>query len=145
MCLNREFKEDYERRFNGYIMKIIKSEYTRWCIKKRNEEKIISLNVTNDNEIELLESLVGNEDVEITDVFAPKELELIFEDARVYRAVKSLTYKEKLAIFLCFILELDKKEIAEIMDYTSEQSVYKICERAISKIKERIDFENGMY
>ena len=142
MRLNREFREDYERRFNGYIMRIIKNEYIRWSKKEKERQKVISLNITTDIETELIEELIGDNDISVKESLAPNELELIFEDARVYRAVKSLTYKEKLAIFLCFILELDKNQVAKIMGFSSQQSVYKICERAISKIKERVELEN---
>lgn len=88
--------------------------------------------------IECIQNLIGEKDVYIEEFFAPEEIELIFENASIYRAVKSLTRKEKLAIFLCFILEMDKSEVAEIMGYSSGQSVYKTCERAIVKIRKKL-------
>lgn len=138
MYISKEEREDYERRFNGYIMRIIKNEYIRYSKNKAKERRVSSLNEISWDGIECIQNLMGEKDVYIEEVFAPEEIELIFEDASVYRAVKSLTRKEKLAIFLCFILEMDKGEVAEILGYSSGQSVYKICERAIVKIRKKL-------
>ena len=138
MYISKEEKEDYERRFNGYIMRIIKNEYIRYSKSKAKERRVSSLNEISCDGIECIQNLIGEKDIYIEEVFAPEELELIFEDASIYRAVKSLTRKEKLAIFLCFILEMDKSEVAEILGYSSGQSVYITCERAISKIRNKI-------
>ncbi len=138
MYISKEEREDYERRFNGYIMRIIKNEYIRYSKNKAKERRVSSLNEISCDGIECIQNLIGEKDVYIEEVFAPEEIELIFENASIYRAVKSLTRKEKLAIFLCFILEIDKSEVAEIMGYSSGQSVYKTCERAIVKIRKNL-------
>ena len=138
MYISKEEREDYERRFNGYIMRIIKNEYIRYSKNKAKERRVSSLNEISCDGIECIQNLIGEKDVYIEEVFAPEEIELIFENASIYRAVKSLTRKEKLAIFLCFILEMDKSEVAEIMGYSSGQSVYKTCERAIVKIRKKL-------
>ena len=44
MHTSKEEREDYERRFNGYIMRIIKNEYIRFCQKETKKNLEISLN-----------------------------------------------------------------------------------------------------
>lgn len=138
MYISKEEREDYERRFNGYIMRIIKNEYIKYSKNKAKERRVSSLNEISCDGIECIQNLIGEKDVYIEEFFAPEEIELIFENVSIYRAVKSLTRKEKLAIFLCFVLEIDKSEVAEIMGYSSGQSVYKTCERAIVKIRKNL-------
>jgi len=110
MCISKEGREDFERRVNGYIMRIIKNQYIRHV--KYNKFREVSLNELNKDGVELIELVAGDDNVYLKDefdVFASKgnkvlnynELEMVFEDDCIYNAVKSLTDKEKLAIFLC--------------------------------------------
>ena len=136
MYFNKEEREDYERRFNAYIMRIIKNVYIQFRRKERRKE--LSLNDFASDGYEFIEMIAGEDDIKFKESLAPKELELLFEDKSIYRAVKSLTYKEKLAIFLCVVLEMNKKDVAKILGFKSDKSVYKVCNKAIVKIRKKI-------
>lgn len=156
MYFNKEYIEAYERRFNAYIMRIIKNEYLDYlrCCKKKE----ISLNELNGDGVELIDLIVGETDVCYKDDFDDlenlllkgrlsskyNELEMVFKDTCVYNAVKSLTEKEKLAIFLCKVLEIDKKEMAKELGVKCGDSAMRIYRKAIDKVRNNI-MNNGGY
>ncbi len=98
MFLNEKERKEYERRFHKYMTTIINNKIISYS--QKNKIKEVSLNDLFINGVEFIDLLVGDSDVNYEESFEPEELELIFEDAYVYKAVKSLTNKEKLAIFL---------------------------------------------
>ena len=56
-------------------------------------------------------------------------------DINMYKAIKPLTFNEKVVVFLYFILEKNTQEIAEIMGYKDRSSIKRICNKAINKIR----------
>ncbi|MBE5822340.1 MAG: sigma-70 family RNA polymerase sigma factor [Clostridiales bacterium] len=143
MYISKEEREDYERRFNGYIMRIIKNEYIRFSKKRCRKSVEISLNDYTESGIERIECIVGENDIEIREFFTPDELELICEDEVFYRAIKPLTRREKLTVFLCVILEQSATDAAKIMNYSSVSSVTRLLEKAISKIQNNLKNNGG--
>ena len=57
MYFNKEYIEAYERRFNAYIMRIIKNEYLDYLKCCKNKE--VSLNELNGDGVELIDLIVG--------------------------------------------------------------------------------------
>lgn len=140
--ISNEYKADYEEHFDRYVRKIIKRHYWRYVEKKKKEDEVLSLNVKCGDDIEIIETLIGANGIAAKDFCGYKEIEKIFEDEYVYKAVKSLTNTEKLAIFLCFILDLKRSEVARLMNLKYEESVIRIASRAIKKIRKNLA-ENG--
>lgn len=142
MKISKEREEEFERRFNGYVMKIIERQYWKFITKKRREEDIISLNTLVSDGIELIDVLIGEDDIpmEFCDY---KELEMLVEDKNVYKAIKSLTETEKLAIFLCIILNLNRQKVADIMKFKYKRNAISVTRRAIKKIRKQLK-ENGV-
>ena len=60
------------------------------------------------------------------------DIENLFTDEKYYRAMKKLTDKEKLAIFLTVIEEQKAEKVAEIMN-TTKENVWQLKSRAIKK------------
>ena len=142
MKISKEIEEEFERMFNGYVMKIIERQYWKFIKRKKREEQIISLNTLVSDGLELIDVLIGENDIpmEFCDY---KELEMLVEDKNVYKAIKSLTETEKLAIFLCFILNFTCQEVADILNFKHFKSVSRTTTRALNKIRKYLK-ENGV-
>ena len=142
MKISKEREEEFERMFNGYVMKIIERQYWKFIKRKKREEEIISLNTLVSDGIELIDVLMGENDIpmEFCDY---KELEMLVEDKNVYKAIKSLTETEKLAIFLCIILNLNRQKVADIMKFKYKRNAISVTRRAIKKIRKQLK-ENGV-
>ena len=123
------FKREYEERFNWYILKVISKTYKNYLRNKQNKyaKEVYEIN---------MDLLVGDNDVIFEENIVPQRLEEIVCDFNMYRAIKPLTFTEKVVVFLFFILEKNTREIADIMGYKDRSSVYRVCNRAIKKIKE---------
>ena len=143
MKISKEREEEYERMFNGYMMKIIERQYWKFVKKKKREEDIISLNTLTSDGLELIDVLIGENDMVPMEFCDYKELELLVEDYNVYKAIKSLTEKEKLAIFLCIILDLNRQKVADIMKFKYKRNAISVTQRAIKKIRKQLK-ENGV-
>ena len=143
MKISKEREEEYERMFNGYMMKIIERQYWKFVKRKKREDEIISLNTLTSDGLELIDVLVGENDMVPMEFCDYKELELLVEDKNLYKAIKSLTEKEKLAIFLCFILDFNRQEVAGIMKFKHKESAIRIATRALRKIRNSLK-ENGV-
>ena len=76
MYFNKEQREDYERRFNAYIMRIIKNVYIQFRRKERRKE--LSLNDFASDGYEFIEMIAGEDDIKFEESLTPKELELLF-------------------------------------------------------------------
>lgn len=143
MKFSREREEEYERMFNGYMMKIIERQYWKFVKKKKREEDIISLNTLTSDGLELIDVLIGENDMVPMEFCDYKELETLVEDKYVYKAIKSLTETEKLAIFLCVILNLNRQKVVEVMRFKYKRNVIRVTTRAIKKIRKDLK-ENGV-
>ena len=143
MKFSKEREEEYERMFNGYMMKIIERQYWKFVKRKKREDEIISLNTLTSDGLELIDVLIGENGMVPMEFCDYKELELLVEDKCVYKAIKSLTEKEKLAIFLCFILDFNRQEVADIMKFNHKESAIRIATRALRKIRKSLK-ENGV-
>ena len=143
MKISKEREEEYERMFNGYMMKIIERQYWKFVKRKKREDEIISLNTLTSDGLELIDVLVGENDMVPMEFCDYKELELLVEDKNLYKAIKSLTEKEKLAIFLCFILDFNRQEVADIMKFNHKENAIRATTIAIKKIRKFLR-ENGV-
>ena len=95
----------------------------------------ISLNEMTNGGDELIDLLVGDTDITLYEEIVPKKLEKIFSNKLLHDIVESLTYKEKLAIFLYHISDKTVSEMAEIIGFKSSDSVKRISDRTIEKIR----------
>ena len=139
MLYSEEYKEDYERRFNAYIMLIIKGSFKDFLRSRQKEEFKISLNECLENGIELLEVVVGEIDINYEERTNASKLEVLMSTPKMYQAVKPLTYKEKLAVFLHFVEGKSTSEVARLMGFYDRSAVNKILRKAIRKIKENLE------
>ena len=140
MLYDDKYKAIKERTFNAYMIKSIKNVYLRYL--ENEKEKIASLNEVTDGGDELIDLLVGDTDVTLYEEVVPKKLEKIFSNKLLHDIVESLTYKEKLAIFLYHVSDKTVSEMAEIIGFKSSDSVKRISDRTIEKIRTKF-FENG--
>jgi len=129
MFFSNEEKREYERRFNNYILKLISKTYKNY--KKNEYLKDISFFDVQSFE----DKLIGDNDVIFEENIVPQKLEEIMSDINMYKAIKPLTFNEKVVVFLYFILEKNTQEIAEIMGYKDRSSIKRICNKAINKIR----------
>ena len=140
MLYDEEYKVIKERMFNAYVIKTIKNVYLK-CMENDNMQTI-SLNEMTNGGDELIDLLVGDTDITLYEEIVPKKLEKIFINKLLHDIVESLTYKEKLAIFLYHISDKTVSEMAEIIGFKSSDSVKRISDRTIEKIRTKF-FENG--
>lgn len=140
MLYDEEYKVIKERMFNAYVIKTIKNVYLK-CMENDNMQTI-SLNEMTNGGDELIDLLVGDTDITLYEEIVPKKLEKIFSNKLLHDIVESLTYKEKLAIFLYHISDKTVSEMAEIIGFKSSDSVKRISDRTIEKIRTKF-FENG--
>ena len=117
--------------FTGYIKAVIQNaatDYKRKLLKSIEHE--ISVADFSSIPQELLSyddnSFLLEKDIIYSDI------ENLFTDEKYYRAMKGLTDKEKLVLFLTVIKEMKADEIAEIINITKD-NVWKIKSRAIKK------------
>ena len=140
MLYDDKYKAIKERTFNAYMIKSIKNVYLRYL--ENEKEKIASLNEVTDGGDELIDLLVGDTDVTLYEEVVPKKLEKIFSNKLLHDIVESLTYKEKLAIFLYNVSDKTVSEMAEIIGFKSVDSVKRMSDRTLEKIRTKF-FENG--
>ena len=140
MLYDEEYKVIKERMFNAYVIKTIKNVYLK-CMENDNMQTV-SLNEMTNGGDELIDLLVGDTDITLYEEIVPKKLEKIFSNKLLHDIVESLTYKEKLAIFLYHISDKTVSEMAEIIGFKSSDSVKRISDRTIEKIRTKF-FENG--
>lgn len=140
MLYDEEYKVIKERMFNAYVIKTIKNVYLKHI--ENDNIQIVSLNEVTNGGDELIDLLVGDNDIAIYEEIVPKKLEKVFSNKLLHDIVESLTYKEKLAIFLYHISDKTVSEMAEIIGFKSSDSVKRISDRTIEKIRTKF-FENG--
>ncbi len=69
MFISKEEREEYERRFHNFMLKIIRNEYISFSKKEKTKE--VSLNELFLDDIELIDMLGGDSDVTcVGDFFA---------------------------------------------------------------------------
>jgi len=129
----KEFERAYEERFNWYILKVINKTYKNY-LKSQKQQRLDPygqfIGGLCDNDV------IGDEDVLYEEEIMPKRLEDIMCDLRMHKAIKPLTFNEKVVVFLFFILEKSTEEIAKIMGYKDRSSINRVCNKAIKKIKD---------
>lgn len=140
MLYDEKYKAMKEKTFNAYMIKSIKNVYLRYL--ENEKEKTTSLNEVTDGGDELIDLLVGDTDVTLYEEVVPKKLEKIFSNKLLHDIVESLTYKEKLAIFLYNVSDITVSEMAEIIGFKSVDSVKRMSDRTLEKIRTKF-FENG--
>ena len=134
MYSNAEWQEEYERRFNSYMLKIINNTYKRYIVKRRKEIAELTLNEYIGEDTEYVDTLQGDSAPVIEERFTEDELELIVEDEKLYNVLKSLTSNERSVIFLSIISKWSYKRIAKKLKI-HENSVGRIYKKAKKKIR----------
>ena len=143
MYFSKEYKENYERKFNSYIIKCINGVYKNYLRDNTKSREECILNELIDEEIELLDLISSNDENEFEEVIAPKNLENYMSDYKLYKAVKPLTLNEKLVVFLCVILDKKTIDVAKIMGYSSTTSVTRLLKKAMKKIRNNLNKMGG--
>ncbi len=137
MYPNAKWQEEYEKRFNAYMFKIINNTYKRYITKRRKEIAELTLNEYVGEDTEFVDTLQGDSAPVIEERFTEDELELIVEDEKLYKILKSLTSNERSVIFLSIISKWNYKRIAKKLKI-HENSVGRIYKKAKKKIKKLI-------
>ena len=140
MLYDEEYKVIKERMFNAYVIKTIKNVYLK-CMENDNMQTI-SLNEMTNGGDELIDLLVGDTDITLYEEIVPKKLEKIFSNKLLHDIVESLTYKEKLAIFLYYLSDESANDMANIIGFKSPKSVKRMCDRTAEKIRNKF-YKNG--
>lgn len=140
MLYDDKYKAIKERTFNAYMIKSIKNVYLRYL--ENEKEKIASLNEVTDGGDELIDLLVGDTDVTLYEEIVPKKIENVFSNKLLHDIVESLTYKEKLAIFLYYLSDESANDMANIIGFKSPKSVKRMCDRTAEKIRNKF-YKNG--
>lgn len=143
MYLSKEYKEDYERRFNAYIMLQIKGAYKDYLRSLQRRRREYSLDECINGSMRLLDVLIGDEDVPVKEKVAPVTLEDTMTRSKYRRAIEPLTLKEKSAVFFCVVLNETATKAAENMGYKSASSVTRLVESAMEKIRRNIEIMKG--
>lgn len=134
MHSNADWQEEYERRFNAYMFKIINNTYKRYIVKRRKEIAELTLNEYINDDTELVETLQGDSDLVVEERFTEDEFELIVEDEKLYKILKSLTSNERSVIFLSVFSKWSNRRIAKKLKI-HENSVGRIYKKAKKKIR----------
>lgn len=137
MFSKKEYEEDYERRFNGYMMRIINNTYKRYITKRKAEIAELTLNEMVYEELEAIDLLQGDCDIVIPEKYTLEEFDLIIEDERINKVLKLLTSKERSVIFLSVFEELNNREIAKRLNL-HEITVGRIYKRAKEKLQNKL-------
>ena len=139
MYLSKEYKEDYERRFNAYMMLQIKGAYKDYIRSLQRRRRECSLDEYMEGSIRLLDVLIGDEDVKIREKVAPATLEDTMTRSKHRRAIKPLTYKEKSAVFFHEVSKETLTNVAKRMGYKNASSVERLIESAKKKAKRNME------
>ena len=134
MYSNIEWQEEYERRFNAYMFKIINNTYKRYIVKRRKEIAELTLNEYVGEDTEFVDTIPGYSTPTIEEIFTENELELIATDEKLYKVLKSLTSNERSVFFLSSISKWSNRRIAKKLNI-HENSVGRIYKKAKKKIK----------
>lgn len=73
--------------------------------------------------------VMNNCDIEVQ----AQELEMIFTEKNIFKAIKALTYKDKLVLFLYYVENITDKEIAELLK-VNRNTICQQRKRIIKKI-----------
>ena len=133
--MKKSYKEECDRRFDAYIMLIIRNTYKRYMSKRRKELLELTLNEVIFDDVERIDTLQGDADLFFEEIFSPKKLELNVENKKLSRKIESLTSKEKLVIFLCVFREYKKSTVAQILGMHVD-SVRRIYREALEKLRD---------
>ena len=140
MFYDEEYKIIKERTFNAYMIKSIKNMYLRFM--ENSKCQIDSLNEVTSGGDELIYLLVGDNDIALYEEIVPKKIENVFSNKLLHDIVESLTYKEKLAIFLYYLSDESANDMANIIGFKSPKSVKRMCDRTAEKIRNKF-YKNG--
>ena len=143
MLYSKEYKEDYERRFNAYMMLLIKGAYKDFISEKQRRRAELSLDEFTNGVFCLLDILQGDSDVGYNEEISASKLEKLPDGSEISRAIEPLTSDEKSAVFFCVVLEQTATEVAPKLGYKSVSSVTRLVEKALDKIRKRLDKAGG--
>lgn len=143
MYLSKEYKEDYERRFNAYMMLQIKGAYKDYIRSLQRRRRECSLDECIEGSMRLLDVLIGDDDVSVNEKVVPSELENTMSRSKYRRAIEPLTLNEKSAVFFCVVLNETATKAAKHMGYKSTSSVTRLVESAMEKIRRNIEIMKG--
>lgn len=147
--LNKAFRKFiFQVRFLKYISTSIRYaaiDFDKRLNRIRNREQLILDQPLEDEERNLLNErwLKTNDQIVEESFFAiSMNFAEAIEDPLIYRALRSLTDRQKLIVTLSFVLKYQDKEIADLLG-VSQQSVSKTKKVAIEKIRKYLLEMNG--
>jgi RNA polymerase sigma factor (sigma-70 family) len=147
--LNKAFRKFiFQVRFLKYISTSIRYaaiDFDKRLNIIRNREQLILDQPLEDEERNLLnERWLKTNDQIVEESFFAISMNFVeaIEDPLIYRALRSLTDRQKLIVTLSFVLKYQDKEIADLLG-VSQQSVSKTKKVAIEKIRKYLLEMNG--
>jgi DNA-directed RNA polymerase specialized sigma subunit len=137
MCNNKlEQGHDLENMFSAYVKQVIVRSRQKFEKSYRTRFQHEMLTITGDIE-ELAVDEVENDSegfvLERCTRFDYSNIENIFAEEKLYRAVKRLKMNFKLTLYLIYVVNKSETEVAEIMG-VSRQRVNKVKRDALRKI-----------
>jgi len=134
-----DYFEKTKNEFTAYIKAVIQNSSTDY---KRKLLKTIEREVSIEDFIKLPKELLSCDDssflLEKDVTYA--NIEMLFTNEKYYRAMKKLTDKEKLVLFLTVIEEKKAEEVSEIMN-TTKNYVWKTKSEAMKKFLKNVESE----
>lgn len=126
-------EEDIEKMFSSYIKQVI--IHSRKKYDKSNRAQLHHEELSFNDNTSYLENLDNQNIITVEDY--PKvtsaNIENIFEDEKLYQAVKMLTLKQKKVLYLIYIANIPEEEIARMLNIT-RQAINKIKNTSLKKI-----------
>lgn len=126
------------------MMLLIKGAYKDFIREKQKRRADVSLDEFTNGVFRLLDILKGDDDIIIEEEINPDELENSVTNPKLRKAIKPLTKKEKSAVYFCAILEESGPVAGAKLNYKDPSSAKKLSNKAVKKIKKKIDKLGGL-
>ena len=129
--ISKDNEQIYINFCRKFLLRAMKNSKQRYLRNERRKRKECILNSKNESEDELVDSIVGNSDVNFDDIF---ELIETIENENLYLAYKKLS-KQEADIVEYRIKGYPYKEINRILNFKRRNTSIEIYNRAINKMR----------
>ena len=126
-----------KKKKKAYLKKIVINTRNKYLKKaKYNKISELELELLEDNEIIVDNSLEINLEIKLDKEIMPFFIENIFTDKKIMKIVKTLSLREKLVLFLYYFESKTDKSIGKFLNVNGD-TITKIRCRALKKIRKQ--------
>lgn len=136
--LFKDYKKSYVEFCREELLREIILSKRRFLRKERIKTEECILNTKNENGIEMIELIIGDNGLNLTGEMAFEET---LENEELREAMGLLSKDERKVVSLRFRDGLNVKQINVIMGYKRYSSGSDVCQRALKKLKEEVENE----